>query len=78
MLVSLAVSDESGRTAAFQNLAEGVACDPSRQSRGRGRVRLSSAALTCIRRHAPYPQAESTYGEMEPPYVGCYNHGVTV
>src|SRR5882724_9321913 len=40
------------RTAALQNLAEGVARDPSRRRFG---VRLSSAALTFVRWRAPFP-----------------------
>jgi hypothetical protein len=44
------------RTAALQNLAEGVARNPSRQRLG---VRLSSAALICVRSHREFPQLQA-------------------
>jgi len=45
------------RTAALHDLAEGVACTPSRQSRSRGRVRLSYADLTLDRWRAGFQKA---------------------
>jgi hypothetical protein len=55
------------RTAALQDLAEGEARNPSRQSRGRGRVRLSSTAFS-----APTRTRRSVYGLMP------FNPGILV